>query len=183
MYGKFQPEGPMTPDMLNAIIEQKSTLPERIFVRDFLPIFAGKVPLDKVQDFVRVWVSIAGSPAAAVDIIDNAGKVIYTVPGIFDSSFIDPNRSEGAMNFAEIVHFAKLHNGISPSLEQSVFIKNVQKKLDAMQKKSPGFAKNVKAWADIFARYNIGPDKKEEKTTITNGTVNNTSNVSYDDFE
>lgn len=183
MYGKFQPNGPMTEDLLNSIIEQKNTLPERLFVSDFLPIFAGKVPLEKVQDFIKVWVSIAGSPSAPVDIIDHNEKVLFTVPGIFDSSFIDPNRSEGAMNFAEIVHFAKLHNGISPALEQSVFVKNVQKKLDAMQKKSPSFAKNIKAWAEIFARYNITNESKEEKTSSLNNTVSKTNNVSDDDFE
>jgi hypothetical protein len=178
----FQPEGPMTEDMLNGIINSHAQLPETIFVRDFLPIFAGKVPLEKVKDFVQVWISISGSPTAAVDIIDRKGNTLFTVPGLFDTNFIDPSKKDGSMNFAEIVSFAKLHNAISPELEKRVFVENVQKKLDVIQKKSPSFIKNVQIWQDIFQRYGI-TDEKEEKTTVSNSTVKQTSNVTDDDFE
>lgn len=178
----FQPEGPMTEEMLNGIINTHAQLPEHIFVRDFLPIFAGKVPLNKVKDFIQVWVSISGAPTSPVDIIDRKGEVLFTVPGLFDTNFIDPSKKDGSMNFAEIVHFAKLHNSISPSLEKKVFIDNVQKKIDNMQKKSPAFARNIKAWQDIFDRYGI-TEQKEEKTVSINGLVKQTSNTSDDDFE
>ena len=179
----FTPTGPMTDEQLFSIIDERKQLPEHLFVSNFLPVFSGAISIDKVPDFMSVWVSITGSPGSGLDIIDNSGKVLFTVPPIFDSTFIDPNRKDGSMNFAEIIHFAKMHNGISPHLERSVFVSNIQKKLDAMQKNSPTFAKNINLWIDIFKRYKVGEFKIDNLKAENISNSVKVSNVTDDDFE
>lgn len=68
----------------------RNKLPEEIFKNYFLPLFAG---LETHSDIsVGVWVSIAGTPFAEVDIIDTNGQVLFTVPSILERNIIDPTK-------------------------------------------------------------------------------------------
>lgn len=172
--------GPMTEELLNSIIVEKNKLPEKLFVTNFLPVFSGEVLIEKVPDFIPIWVSVAGSPTAAVDIVDEKGTVLFTVPAIFDTNFIDPRHRAGKMDFSEIVRFAKLHGNISPAQEQNVFLGEVSKKINDMAKTSPKYKENLDLWTNIFNRYNVGGNVAKKLIGVD---VKKIGVVTDDDFE
>lgn len=66
----------------------RNKLPEQLFKSNFLPLFAGQETQSEVT--LGLWVSVAGTPFAEVDIIDDNGQVLFTVPPIFERHIVDP---------------------------------------------------------------------------------------------
>jgi hypothetical protein len=55
-----------------------STIPEPIFVRDFLPMFSGEVPQN--MDLLSMWYLISNGPFEPVNVVTNAGKFVIRIP-------------------------------------------------------------------------------------------------------
>lgn len=72
-----------------------STINEIIFVRDFLPLFAGETK-DNLSVLLDYWYTIAGSPYRPVNVVDGTGKFIIQVPPILDRNSVaaKPNSGE-----------------------------------------------------------------------------------------
>jgi hypothetical protein len=140
-------------DELNAILSaNRPRVPEKLFVEFFLPVLTGE------QKSVRMdyWLSL-GDPGAEeykihpnspVDIVDESGQVLFTVPPVFGAmDFFQ--RARATESFMDIVSVAMAQYKISPGLGTAYLMAEVER----------GFVTNAinadqKAWVDILKRYN-----------------------------
>lgn len=134
-----------------------SVLPEQIFVNYFLPFFTGRNDFVARPNILGEWISIAGSPMNEVAIIDSFNNIMYYVPAVFDTSFINAAKKTEKPTFGQITDHANLLNNNIPAISDR-FLK------DALSEKLPDITGNVtvntvneKRWIDIFAKYNISP--------------------------
>lgn len=157
------------------------SLPERLFVSNFLPFFAGELDPKQSPDFYSLWISIAGSPMAELDIVDDRNTPLFRVPGLIDSSIINPNReNKSGMNFADVVIMAKLYGNMTPAAGANALNKGLSEKYRQLQAKSPTFETNVKRWYEILKRY--GKTKEpSSQTTVQSKTPQ--SNIVDDELE
>lgn len=163
----------------------KAKLPEELFVSNFLPFFTGKANAETNPDFLPTWISIAGSPAADVDVIDKNGKVLFTVPAFIDSGFINPLKNTSGLSYSDIVNMAILFGNNIPKQGAAVLTNELENKVKRLKDKSPNYAKKIALWEAIFQRYKAADQdnsKKPLKDTIGINTKL-VSNISDDDFE
>lgn len=73
--GKLQIENPVFPETLFRTC-------------GFMDFFFGVVKDNPEYDFENKWIAIAGSPTIEVNIIDSAGKVLFVVPPLYDTSYL-----------------------------------------------------------------------------------------------
>lgn len=132
----------------------RNTLPEDIFKNYFLPMFAG---LETHPDAsVGVWISIAGTPFAEVDIIDKSGQVLFTVPPIFERNIVDPTKQRN-------LPLSVVTDTVEKMIKQSPYraVSFLNHHLDDITIKDEVLAsfqqKNFARMDAIFARYNIVP--------------------------
>lgn len=62
--------------------DSKRTIPEAVFVNDFLPYFCGDIPI--TEQVMSTWYLISNNGFSEVDVIGDMGKVAGTVPAILD---------------------------------------------------------------------------------------------------
>lgn len=65
-------------------------LPETVFSSVFLPYFTGQKNLVEDNDLLIRWIGIAGSESGVVDVISQSGDVLFRVPPLFGTTFINP---------------------------------------------------------------------------------------------
>lgn len=156
------------------ITPPRATMPEVVFVDYFLNHFrslASGMPVD--ENLTAAWVNIAGSHYHEVDIVDNAGNVIYSVPPLFAKpvvnkqiqqlSFNEINgRYRAEMNRLEIAGERFIHSALN-GLETFVEPEN----------------KNeiVFRWQNIFKRYT------QPQQPVQQEEVKNTFNQLEDNLE
>jgi hypothetical protein len=87
-----------------------SVLPEQIFVNYFLPFFTGRNDFVARPNIFSEWISIAGSPMNEVAIIDSFNNIMYYVPAVFDTSFINAAKQSERPTFGQITDHANLLN-------------------------------------------------------------------------
>lgn len=144
-------------------------LPEFIFKEHFLNFFkelpniqpdrAGRYP-EKYTALYAKWIELAGNEYNPVDIIDNNGKTIYTVPGIMAKPNLDLVRNNNT-NVGEIVTKANAHTQYLPEkgtryLEGT--LGKITNGLDNSEQKNM-----VKEWNNILKRYDIKTPEEEKK--------------------
>lgn len=160
---------------------QLNKLPERLFTRNFLPFFCGERDPVKEPDFYVLWISIAGSPMSEVQIIDDNGNPLFTVPALNDTSIIKPDRNtSGSINFSQIITMAKMYGNMTPVAGQNVLMSGLGEKYKELQSKSEVFDSNTERWYQILLRYG----KVEKLINTTTGTASEKPGaLSDDDFE
>lgn len=99
-------------EAINSIFENITasdinTLPEKVFVSNFLSLFHGDI-VDENKRLVLTqhWVGIAGGPSQEVSIVDDNGKELYRVPPIFNSSAVNIIEN-GRMSMLDIVKLSE----------------------------------------------------------------------------
>lgn len=173
-------------DVFSALVENnpKAKLPEELFVSNFLPFFLGVNKVERNEDFLPTWISVAGTPAADVDIIDKSGKVIFTVPSFIDSEFINPLKNTTGLSYSDIIAMSTLYGNNIPKQGADVLNKGLSDKINRLKDKSPNYASKIKMWETIFIRYQHLIPKTESQNDSNKNTVSkSTSNISDDDFE
>lgn len=159
--------------------EINTRLPEEIFVRNFLPYFAGKVQSDQSQQILASWISIAGTPMAEVTIVDNSNTPLYNVPGVFDTSFLAVKSSADKNNFAAITDHMRLLENHIPTTARNFGIKALNEKFEEIVQTPVTVQENEQRWMNIFKRYNLGVEQEKEKQD-TQQQVN--QNISDDEI-
>lgn len=77
-------------DQLNQMDKEYNSIPESIFVQEFLDMFMNGIG-DNV-DRLEKWIIVAGNLRFGVHILDdNTKEVLFTVPPLFDTSIVDTN--------------------------------------------------------------------------------------------
>lgn len=162
----------------------RNTLPEDIFKNYFLPMFAG---LETHPDAsVGVWISIAGTPFAEVDIIDNSRQVLFTVPPIFERNIVDPTKPN-------TIPLSVVTDTVEKMIKQSpyravAFLNRHLSEITFKDEVLAGFQqKNFARMDEIFKRYGVTPiwEQEKPKTTVTGAVgrdgVRETLNMSFDE--
>ena len=157
-------------------------LPESIFVHSYLPYFCGEVKIEEGSDVLVRWISIAGTPSSPVDILEGNGlseKVIYTVPGLIDTSFVEVNKRSLNDAYSTIfVNYDREKNNI-PIVAQNNLVANLDTKLSNITNDSTStLTESSKQWQSIFLRYG----KVKANVTMSNKPVNKLNNLTDDDF-
>lgn len=145
--------------------KMRHRIPEELFVREFLPYFSGQ-KIDAPQDNVMAkWISIAGSPTSEVELMDGAGMVVGVVPAIFDTGFINPEKSK-ELTISRITDRYELErtnpiNNASNNMMQQLLSK-VPTSADS---KSTASESQTQRWYNLFDRYGVGgSDQRQNKT-------------------
>lgn len=58
----------------------RGRLPERLFRENFLAFFCRETPLQDYAIYASKWIEIAGSQSAEVDLINDLGQTVITIP-------------------------------------------------------------------------------------------------------
>jgi hypothetical protein len=127
-------------------------LPEYRFVNTFLPYFCGEKNIEDQPTFFTTWISIAGTPANEVSIIDNNGKILFNVPPLMDTSVI--NKTNTGTSISKIIETFLMHSAVLPQNGTNFLNKHIDNKIDDLSKESTDFLDYNKRWNDIFVRYN-----------------------------
>ena len=152
----------------NELVEKPSKkltkLPENIFVYYFLPYFCGEKIIDKNSDIISKWIAIAGNPNKEVDIIDDEGNVVITIPALVDSSFIDFKNLNKGQPIKNIIANYELHKNQLPVVGENYLRNTMDSRIESLTRNSNIQIENELRWINIFTRYKkIGVNKEEVK--------------------
>lgn len=140
--------------------QERVKLPEEVFRHHFLPFFTGQEVQDKSRKPVTEWIGIAGSPTASVDVVNEGGETMFTVPPMMDSAIVNLGLQKGK-NLHELVLEYKLHGESVPGAAQKFYRHNVQNKLNSLVPGHTDESQAEKAWRKIFEHYDIKPPGQE----------------------
>lgn len=177
-------------DIYESLVVDKSNRPtilERNFVGIYLPMFSGQVPQGDANPYkvsLSTWISdVARSVFTPVDVIDETGEVLYTVPPVCDSKTVKLATD----------HHNNLRNMVirSKYLERSsVRGTSSNYELDFMEHNLDNYSDNTytraytEQWERIFKHYginvNIGQTSKQEETVKEDDT---NKDIVFDDFD
>lgn len=154
-------------------------LPEQLFVTYFLPLFKGDIKDPEVaQDLRTKWYTLARHPQGEINIIDNAGNVLYTTPSVNYTKMFDPLKAETGGSFKDLLAIANQLGSANPVRARQYLDNNLTKKFNAMRQKGHILTNEETRWLEIFKRY--------ETNVSNNSTVNPVSskinNVTDDDL-
>lgn len=131
-------------------------IPEIIFVRDFLPMFAGEVPYN--QDLIAVWYQISGGAFNRVNIVDRKGDVVNTVPPIIDRNVLPTDNKRGESTYSLFVQHESLSQ-ISPMAAQGELSNQLTHKYIPTVGNDVNDSPLKLEWSKLFAAYgkkNVG---------------------------
>ena len=117
--------------------------------------FSGQKSINDNKEIVSQWVQVAGAPGAEVDVIDQSGEKLFTVPPVFDSSIIETLKRKLGESFNDIYTLYNLHNNNSPVIGEKVLADAFENRMNTMFKPSDTLTNNQKRWDIIFDRYQI----------------------------
>jgi len=176
-------------DISTKLIPEKSnpTFPEELFVKFFLPFFAGEVPATK-EISISTWLDkISGDPKIAVDIIDNEGNVLYTVPPILDQSVIEQVQPGGRTISMVEKQYSRLKEVSAAA--SSVYLEKTLVGMHIKDKPTKEVYMNMKAWNDILERYgkgdkiiNLFPEDKIN-SVVNDSIIENVNKNDLSDYE
>jgi len=136
--------------LVTAAEQDVGRMPERVFKEIWLPFFAGDNPLP-YEVTLNHWVNFAGSPSRQVRVVDTNGKVLFTVPPLFNRDAINP-LSSSDKSIAHVVISAEQYSGISP-IQGQRYLDGELKKRALIMRVPAAVMTNLKSWNDIFQRY------------------------------
>lgn len=151
--------------------QEKTRLYEPIFRDVFLPMFLNQ----RNERYPHItggnWVTVAGSPYMEVDVIDQAGKVLFTVPPFMENGMVQPATGQADTDMSFVVKQAQLYENTLPMVAERYLSEELTKRLDIM-KSNVDTSKMADAWFKILAHYNIkvqstAPGKTPESTDPT----------------
>ena len=170
--------------MFDAIVKEPASgqgrLPEHLFLKYFLPVFANQRPAP--EDFISTWVSIAGQPAGEVQIVDNANNVLFTVPPLMDTHHIKRLRPDGSMDFSSIGQMLALHAQSNPKLAEANYQQNLIKRYKESHSPTSVTSENQKRWQEIFVRYGIEQTKPEPAQAASAKSTGAEDDIGDDEF-
>ena len=170
--------------VVDSRVDYTGRLPEALFKEYFLPIFKqspeeiAKLSPEDTKNRERLlsdWVKVAGGHYNEVDIIDDAGNVLFSVPALLRTAVINPKKDDRHPGFSAIIAHANLLEHQSPTRSLDFQKKEFTKKAVSIYDKSGVYKEEEQRWLDIFNRY------KSEASTKSDSTSTTASSAEFDD--
>ncbi len=140
-------------DLMAIEKQTQAKLPEAVFKAYFLPLFAG-YPTDKTVN-EALWASIAGNPYRTVDIVDESGQVLFTVPPLLVRERIDPTRiDQHTSPMSHVMQTLQQLARISP-IKARRYLEAEFNKRNIHQEAHEEVLLMIHQWKTIFDRYQI----------------------------
>jgi len=136
---------------------EPKTIPEPVFVQHFLPCFLG---VNQNPGWAAEWVSVAGTPAAEVSVVDQTGRELYRVPPLMATQTL--GFKDQQTSFRDIAETCKLQEG-SLAGPHAYLADAMMSKISAMN--NPEVAEVRTRWVEIGKRYGYTPSTVETATT------------------
>lgn len=142
-------------------------IPEELFRTVFLGLFAN-LENQHPDATIQNWVSIAGNPFTEVEVLSE-GKVLFTVPALFDKNAIKPQVMGQTEPLSHIVATAQQLAMRSPIEGQNYIDNKYAKTSRKIYNQVDKFA-FAKEWNSIFKRYGL-PEIVELKTNESSKSI------------
>lgn len=142
-------------------------IPEELFKTVFLGLFAN-LNNQHPDATIQNWVAIAGNPFTEVDVCGE-GKVLFTVPALFNKDAIKPQIMGQSEPLSHIVATAQQLSARSP-IEGQNYIDNKYASTSRKIQNQVDRLAYVQEWNMIFKRYGL-PEIIELKNTETSKSV------------
>ena len=148
--------------------EHIHSIPEDIFVNMFLPLFSGELTTNTTE-LLKQWYTLAGTPYAAVNVIDAKGNVVATVPPIKNRDILPISSKRDERHSLETTfEIAKQKASLSPNLAQNIVINELNNRF--LTKVNVNTNNSItEQWTALLKHYgkNLMPDSK----VISNTTI------------
>lgn len=142
--------------------QNKHKIPEQVFVAHFLPYFSGQ-DLGQGRNVVAEWIGVAGSPMAEVDVVDQKGEVVYSVPPIYNTNILEIANRKAGQSVADIFQQYELRRAGVPAAANAYLNQNLADKSREMVIGQIDENSVAGRWNSIMSRYGIKPTAEAEK--------------------
>ena len=142
---------------------ENAKLPEGVFAEHFLDHFKGNSNLDDALSLK--WITLSGSPFNSVDIIDNKGDYLFSVPPLLAHPNLDDKPVSGMDFNAMTKEYALRSNRLQ--VDGDNFLNNQLSGIDK-QFSSPEVEKLRHDWECVFKRYDKDSAKTKETPHLSN---------------
>jgi hypothetical protein len=167
-------------EIIQASQEARTKLPEEVFVKNFLPYFSGQKSIKENQEVIPMWIGIAGSATAPVDVVSPTGEVLYTVPAFYDTTVMNASaRFEGPTLSATMVHY-EMDKANLPQRANVRIQKELDQRMPSMFQKSSVVEENKKQWSTIFNRYGISTKQNTQQSQQSQSDIPVRDELDYD---
>jgi hypothetical protein len=142
--------------------EPKNKINEQVFVNEFLPYLTGEKDLDPKSNLLTTWVGIAGNASNEVDVVDNKGEILFSVPGLINTNLLkigDRHRDDSII--ARVAEYTQMQN-ILPTVAHGELMGHLDRKVTDILPSNTGVIES--RWNNILERYGkIKPSESSVK--------------------
>ena len=138
---------------------ERNKLLEPIFRQYFLPFFTNSVAPSPENNAYAYWVGVAGSPTSEVDVVDEAGNVLFTVPALLNTNSLEilQNRHRGPSVKDMYLEYAQMSQGLAP-VATNVWNRGLYEKMqDIITTDNPAMQSDREKWKKIYQYYGLTP--------------------------
>lgn len=175
-----QQESNFLSEIVEDAAQNRAQLPEPLFREHFLPFFSGASSIKDRSDVITKWIGIAGSPVAEVDVVNEQGQALFTVPGYYDTTVVDAmSRSLGKeATLSTIINRYNQQMTNIPQIAEKEVQKNLEVKSESLLQPSKNYQNNRERWETIFHHYGLNtPLTRQKEETVQTASVDD---IEYD---
>jgi hypothetical protein len=182
---------------INAITESlaevniRMQLEEYKFREAFLPFFLDTPIAERKYKEVNLghWRTVAGGNFNEVDVVDEHGVVVFTVPPIADRLAMMARTASSGLAVSDLVQRTSQLANQSPHAASKILASALRERTNAFFNKA-NILKHIEAWNKIYAYYNLPPlldlealDKKATGKEQKAGQAQEPASDDSDDWE
>lgn len=167
--------------------EGNARISEDNFVNVFLPFFANEENLYNVG--LGNWITVATAngqfPSGQfreVDVVDDAGRVLYSIPPVYDREAIKPKKISDKISYDQLIQQAEKLGTIKPSLKTKLSNQIFTALLNKMKSGDNKAIEYLTRWNDIFIRYNRPSIFEVEKNTTDQSSESGETNYEIEEL-
>lgn len=140
-------------------------IPESTFINEILPVLSGEVVS---AEFPLLMAAVAGNPFSELDIVDDAGKILFRMPALLERNIISHEEASKRGSLANVLVTAEMLMNQSPVRAQNYLEHEFNGRGVAKNRDEIINNRQVR-WNEILTRYG--------KTLLNDGSVKDSSQV------
>lgn len=142
-------------------------IPEIVFKEYFLEFFYGMTKKETDSPLALKWIELSGGPYNEVDVVDDLGNIIYSVPSLFTRPEVNADKLKGLSFGSMYVTFKAKTNRT-----EADGINYLNRELSSLPKSVETDSNlDVNRWLAIFQRYATKPTTGVLPKTLQNDEI------------